>query len=141
MFKKDTEKLLAEIKDDSDMKKFLTKNRNEFVEPLHVFFNRLLQEKNLNKADVIKNSLINTNYAYHIFSGKKNNPSRDKIIALAIAMKLNLDETQYLLRYVGEGSLYPRNSRDALIISAVEQNLTVTDTNLLLTQFNESVLS
>lgn len=141
MFKKDTEKLLAEIKDDSDMKKFLTKNRNEFVEPLHVFFNRLLQEKNLNKADVIKNSLINTNYAYHIFSGKKNNPSRDKIIALAIAMKLNLDETQYLLRYVGEGSLYPRNSRDALIISAVEQKLTVTDANLLLNQFGEEVLN
>lgn len=141
MFKKDTEKLLAEIKGDSDMKKFLAKNQNEFVEPLHLYLNRLLQEKNLNKADVIKNSLININYAYHLFSGKKNNPSRDKIIALAIAMNLNLDETQYLLRYAGEGSLYPRNSRDALIISAVEQKLTVTDTNLLLTQFGEQVLN
>ena len=141
MFKKDTEKLFAEIKVDSDMAKFLTKNRNEFVEPLHVFLNRLLQEKNLNKADVIKNSLINTNYAYHIFSGKKENPSRDKIISLALAMNLNLDETQYLLRYAGEGSLYPRNSRDALIISAVEQGLAVADTNLLLTQLNESALT
>ena len=139
MFKKDTEKLFAEIKVDSDMAKFLTKNRNEFVEPLYVFLNRLLQEKNLNKADVIKNSLININYAYHIFSGKKENPSRDKIIALA--MNLNLDETQYLLRYAGEGSLYPRNSRDALIISAVEQGLAVADTNLLLTQLNESALT
>ena len=141
MFKKDTEKLFAEIKVDSDMAKFLTKNRNEFVEPLYVFLNRLLQEKNLNKADVIKNSLININYAYHIFSGKKENPSRDKIIALALAMNLNLDETQYLLRYAGEGSLYPRNSRDALIISAVEQGLAVADTNLLLTQLNESALT
>ena len=141
MFKKDTEKLFAEIKVDSDMAKFLTKNRNEFVEPLYVFLNRLLQEKNLNKADVIKNSLINTNYAYHIFSGKKENPSRDKIISLALAMNLNLDETQYLLRYAGEGSLYPRNSRDALIISAVEQGLAVADTNLLLTQLNESALT
>ena len=56
-------------------------------------------------------------------------------------MNLNLDETQYLLRYAGEGSLYPRNSRDALIISAIEQGLTVTVTNLLLTEFNESVLN
>ena len=141
MFKKDTEKLLAEIKGDSDMKKFLTRNKKEFVKPFHIFLEELLQEKNLNKADVIKNSLINTNYAYHIFSGKKDNPSRDKIISLAIAMNLNLDETQYLLRYAGEGSLYPRNSRDALIISAIEQGLTVTVTNLLLTEFNESVLN
>lgn len=141
MFKKDTEKLLAEIKGDSDMKKFLIRNQKELVKPFHIFLEELLQEKNLNKADVIKNSLINTNYAYHIFSGKKDNPSRDKIISLAIAMNLNLDETQYLLRYAGEGSLYPRNSRDALIISAIEQGLTVTVTNLLLTEFNESVLS
>ncbi len=141
MFKKDTEKLLAEIKGDSDMKKFLTRNQKELVKPFHIFLEELLQEKNLNKADVIKNSLINTNYAYHIFSGKKDNPSRDKIISLAIAMNLNLDETQYLLRYAGEGSLYPRNSRDALIISAIEQGLTVTVTNLLLTEFNESVLN
>ena len=91
MFKKDTEKLLAEIKSDSDIKNFFSKNQNEFVEPLHLYLNRLLQEKNLNKADVIKNSLININYAYHIFSGKKNNPSRDKIISLAIAMNLNVD--------------------------------------------------
>ncbi len=141
MFKKDTEKLLAEIKGESDMKKFLTRNKKELVKPFHIFLEELLQEKNLNKADVIKNSLINTNYAYHIFSGKKDNPSRDKIISLAIAMNLNLDETQYLLRYAGEGSLYPRNSRDALIISAIEQGLTVTVTNLLLTEFNESVLN
>ncbi|MBQ9875961.1 MAG: hypothetical protein IJM31_02615, partial [Campylobacter sp.] len=65
MFKKDTEKLLAEIKSDSDMKKFLAKNQNEFVEPLHLYLNRLLQEKNLNKADVIKNSLINTRECLH----------------------------------------------------------------------------
>lgn len=141
MFNKDTEKLLAEIKSDSDIKNFLAKNQNEFVELLHLYLNRLLQEKNLNKAAVIKNSLINSNYAYHIFSGKKNNPSRDKIISLSIAMKLSFDETQYLLRYSGAGSLYPRNSRDALIISAVEQKLTVSDTNLLLEQFGEQVLS
>ena len=45
MFKKDTEKLLAEIKGDSDMKKFLTRNKKEFVKPFHIFLEELLQEK------------------------------------------------------------------------------------------------
>lgn len=141
MYKKDTEKLLAEIKSDGDMQKFLRQNENEFVKPLHVYLNELLQEKNLSKAQVIKNSLINTNYAYHIFVGKKKNPSRDKIISLGLAMNLNLDEMQYLLRYAGTGALYPRNSRDAVIISAVEQNFSVPETNLLLEKLNETILS
>lgn len=141
MYKKDTEKLLAEIKSDGDMREFLRQNENEFVKPLHVYLSELLQEKNLSKAQVIKNSLINTNYAYHIFIGKKKNPSRDKIISLGLAMSLNLDEMQYLLRYACTGALYPRNSRDAVIISAVEQNFSVPETNLLLEKLNENILS
>ena len=75
MFKKDTEKLLAEIKSDADMQKFLSRNQAEFTKPLHEFLNQLLQEKNLSKAEVIKNSALNINYAYHIFLGKRQNPS------------------------------------------------------------------
>lgn len=141
MYKKDTEKLLAEIKADADMQKFLEHNQAEFTKPLHEYLNQLLQEKNLNKAEVIKKSLININYAYHIFLGKRKNPSRDKIIALGLAMNLNLAELQYLLRYAGCGALYPRNTRDAILISAVEQNLSVVETNSLLENLGESILN
>lgn len=140
MYKKDTEKLLAEIKSDSNMQKFLIQNKNELTKPLHVYLTELLQAKNLNKAQVIKKSLINTNYAYHIFEGKKKNPSRDKVISLGLAMNLNLEEMQYLLRYACVGALYPRNSRDAVIISAVEQNFSVDETNLFLEKMNEPAL-
>ena len=140
MFKKDTEKLLAEIKSDADMQKFLERNQAEFTKPLHEFLNQLLQEKNLSKAEVIKNSALNINYAYHIFLGKRKNPSRDKIIALGLAMQLNLEELQYLLRYAAHGALYPRNTRDAILISAVEQNLSVADTNSLLENFGANIL-
>jgi len=140
MYKKDTEKLLAEIKSDADLQKFLESNSAEFTKPLHLYLNQLLQEKNLTKAEVIKNSTLNINYAYHIFLGKRKNPSRDKILALGLSMQLNLDEMQYLLRYAGCGALYPRNSRDAILISAVEQNLSVVDTNDLLENLGENIL-
>jgi len=140
MYKKDTEKLLAEIKSDADLQKFLESNSAEFTKPLHLYLNQLLQEKNLTKAEVIKNSTLNINYAYHIFLGKRKNPSRDKILALGLSMQLNLDEMQYLLRYAGCGVLYPRNSRDAILISAVEQNLSVVDTNDLLENLGENIL-
>ena len=83
---------------------------------------------------------MNREYAYHIFSGNRKNPSRPKILALAIAMGLDFDEIQYLLRYAGQSPLYPRNPLDSVIISAVRQNLTVPQTNDLLNQLGETLL-
>lgn len=140
MYEKNTGELLEEIKHDTDMENFFRENENEFVKPLHVYLAELLKKKKLNKTQVIKNSGLNTNYVYHIFTGKKNNPSRTKILALALSMNLNFDETQYLLRYAGHGALYPRNARDAIIISAIEQKLSVDDTNALLEELGETDL-
>ena len=61
----------------------------------------LLNEKGLRKSDVIKRSNIDKNYAYQIFNGNKTHPSRDKMIALAIGMGLNVLETRKLLKIAG----------------------------------------
>ncbi len=100
-----------------------------------------MTEKNLTKKEVIERSGLNREYAYHIFSGLKKNPSRPKILALAMAMGLNLEEVQYLLRYAGLGLLYPRNQWDAIIISAVEQKFNVAQTNELLYRLGEKTLN
>ncbi|MBQ7629243.1 MAG: hypothetical protein IJS81_03375, partial [Selenomonadaceae bacterium] len=63
--------------------------------------------------------------------------SRERLAALARAMNLNLEETQYLLRYGGFGILYPRNPWDAVVISAIEHNLSVVEMNELLRQLGE----
>ena len=75
-------------------------------------------------------------YIYDIFSGKKK-PSRLRILAFARAMNLSLKETPYLLRYGGYGILYPRNTWDVVIISAIEHNLNVDEMNELLRKLGE----
>lgn len=140
MRKKDTEELLAEIKNDADMEKFLSENTNEFKKPLYEYLTQIIEEKNLNKKDIVKNSNLNPNYVYHIFSGERTNPSRPKLIAIAMAMSLNFDEIQYLLRYAGLSPLYPRNPWDAIIISSVQKGLSVLETDNLLDKLGETVL-
>ncbi len=140
MYKKDTEELLAEIKNDADMEKFLSKNRKEFKKPLHEYLSQIVEEKGLNKKDIVKNSNLNPNYVYHILSGERTNPSRPKLIAIAMAMNLNFDEIQYLLRYVGFSPLYPRNPWDTIVISAVNKGLSVLETDNLLDKLGETVL-
>ena len=142
MFKmpKSTGDLFTELKDDKNLNGYLRRNREEFVMPLGEYLEKLLTEKNLTKKEVIKRSDLNREYVYHIFSGLKKNPSRPKILAIAMAMELDLDEIQYLLRYAGFGLLYPRNQWDAIIISAVEQKFTVAQTNELLYRLGEKTL-
>ena len=137
-FAKSTGELFTELKKEKNLKGWRTNNREEFTLPLDEYLEKLLADKNLTKQEVIEHSGLNREYAYHIFSGKKKNPSRTKLLALAIAMGLNLDEVQYLLRYAGHGVLYPRNSWDAVIISAIEQRLSVMQTNELLHSLGET---
>ena len=139
-YDKNTDQLFVELREDNNIKNYLQRNRDEFVLPLSEYLENLLAQKHLSKQAVIEKSGVQREYAYHIFSGLKKNPSRPKILALAIAMSLSLEEIQYLLRYARQSPLYPRNPWDSIIISAVEQNLDVIQTNELLSRFGESVL-
>lgn len=139
-FGKSTGELFTELKKEKNLRDWRTNNREEFVLSLGEYLEKILVDKNLTKQEVIEGSGLNREYAYHIFSGKKKNPSRSKVLALAIAMGLNLDEVQYLLRYAGHGVLYPRNQWDAVIISAIEQKLNVMQTNELLNSLGETDL-
>lgn len=140
MHEKDTETLFSELKEDADIKAFLARNKDEQLPPISEYLRELVKTKGLRTSEVIKAAHLNRNYAYHIFSGEKPNPSRIKLLALALAMKLNLDKTQHLLLCGGHSTLYPRNPWDSVIISAIEQGLSVTETNLLLEQLGEQEL-
>ena len=139
-YRKDTDELFFELKDEHDLQGYRDRNREEFLTPLHEYLENLLAAKNLVKRDVIEQSGLNREYAYHIFSGNRKNPSRPKILALAIAMGLDFDEIQYLLRYARQSPLYPRSPWDSVIISAVDRKLTVPQTNDLLNHLGETLL-
>lgn len=142
-YDKDTDELFVELREDNDIKNYLRRNRAEFVQPLSEYLANLLAQKQLSKQAVIERSGVQREYAYHIFSGLKKNPSRPKILALAFAMGLTLEETQYLLRYAKQSPLYPRNpwdsTWDSIIISAIDQKLSVLQTNELLSQLGETL--
>ncbi|MBR2179746.1 MAG: DNA-binding protein [Selenomonadaceae bacterium] len=138
--KKSTTELFTELKEDRDIEGYLNRNQDEFMVPLNEYLTNLLKEKNLLKKDVVRESGLNREYAYHLFAGTKDKPSRQKVLAIGVAMGLNLEEMQYLLKYAKLNILYPRNQWDSVIISAIEQQLNVIETNDLLHQLGESLL-
>ena len=98
---KSTDDLANEIKESSNILDFLAENHEEMqLGGLPQYLEEWLREKNLSKADVVRQSNLNRAYVYQIFLGRKY-PSRDKIIALAFGMGLTADETQKLLKQAG----------------------------------------
>ena len=102
--KKSTEELLKILKN-SSLDTYLKNNNGEMIEnPICDYLTAIIDERNLSKAEVIRNSYIQTNYAYQIFSGLKV-PSRDKLISLCFGLSLSIDEAQTLLKYAGYAQL------------------------------------
>ncbi|MCM1225543.1 MAG: hypothetical protein NC548_64970 [Lachnospiraceae bacterium] len=90
-----------------------------------------MSQKGITKTDAIHGSLLDRVYAYQIFAGKKI-PSRDKLIALAFGFHLSAEETQKMLKISGNGKLYAKVERDASILFALHQEMTIFEVNELL---------
>ncbi|MDD6484067.1 MAG: helix-turn-helix transcriptional regulator [Clostridiales bacterium] len=129
---KTTAELVNEIKTVPSLKDFFEDNSQEMTDPkLKACLDELLKEKSMTRAEAIRGGDLSADYAYQIFSGRKN-PTRDKLIRLAVGMKLNLEETSRLFKIAGVGELYPRSRRDAVIMFCIERQVPVMNIDELL---------
>lgn len=140
---KDTEQLTNEILSTDDIDEYLEKNEeylNNISLPSELC--RLLEKKGLKKSDVIAASGITVTYGYDLFSGYKNKkPSRNIILALSLAMQLDISQTQRLLKISGNGALYPRIPRDSVIMYAIQNSMTRCETDDLLNKRGMETIS
>lgn len=130
--KKTTEELLKILKNTPDMGTYLSQekdNINTIV--LAEYLQKICNQKNVSKAQCIKQSGLDRNYAYQVFSGTKY-PARDKVLALCFGFSLNLEEIQNLLKTTGYPILYAKNKRDSVIIFAIQRGYSIINVNELL---------
>ncbi len=137
---KSTEELMHEIENSRSFVDYLEGNAEEMqLHPFPECLDGWLKKKQLSRADVVRQSNLNKAYVYQIFSGRKY-PSRDKVIALGFGLKLNIEEMPLLLKQAGYRTLYPRDTRDALLLFALKEGMNILDTNNLLYDHEVEVL-
>ncbi|WP_303971241.1 hypothetical protein [Faecalicoccus pleomorphus] len=90
-----------------------------------------LEKKDLKKSEVIEKTNLQKNYAYQICNGTKKG-SKEKIIQLALAMHLDLHDTNNLLSLSNNGLLYAKFKKDAILIYALQHHYDLYQTNELL---------
>ncbi len=72
----------------------------------------LINKKGMSNVDVYKKANMDKKYFSKLINGRVN-PSKTKVLSLAVALKLNLDETIDFLRYAGF-ALSPANKTDLI---------------------------
>lgn len=77
-----------------DYEKFAETHYVETYTDLADYLNQYIAIHDLRIPQIIKASHLSKNYAYAIFNGHKKNPSRDRIIALCIAMGMTFEEVK-----------------------------------------------
>lgn len=136
-----TEELMNILKSKKSYTEFFQEEVGELeFKTVAEYLDMLLNEKKLQKNEVIARSNLDRNYAYQIFNGRKTNPSRNKIIMLSIGMGLNLEETRKLLKVSGLPDLYVRNPRDSILIHCLLQSYNLIKTNETLSNYGVDIL-
>lgn len=137
---KDTSKIVEELKLCPDFKTFYNENKAYMVsETLAELLARLLAEKGLRKAEVIRRAELSEVYAYQIFSGLRI-PDRKKLLCLAVGMGLTLDEVQTLLKCAGYSPLYVKLPFDSIVLYGICKKLSVVEINELLFAYDLETL-
>ncbi len=138
--KKDTSKIVEELQLCPDFSTFYQENKEYMVsESLAELLARLLAEKGLRKAEVIRRAELSEVYAYQIFSGLRV-PDRKKLLCLAVGMSPTLDEVQTLLKCAGYSPLYVKLPFDSILLYGICKKLSVVEINELLFRYGLETL-
>ncbi len=131
-----------------DLENILTKNEGNDLDSLLdkiderdfvSYLNSLIRASALSNAKIISLSNIERTYYYQILNGTRT-PGKDKVIALALVLKLDLEKTNRLLKLSKNASLYPKIKRDAVIMYCLGNKYDVYKTNLYLLDHGYEVL-
>ena len=137
---KNTSEIVKELGLFPDFQTFYNENAEHMISSdLAQLLEELLQRKGLKKSQVIKNAELSEIYGYQIFSGARI-PERNKLLCLAISMKLNIDEVQQMLKCAGYAPLYVKIPFDSIILFGFCKELSVIEINELLYEYGLETL-
>lgn len=133
--------LLSSAKNISDLKQYtdaLADMTSSVTFP--EYLNELMHARGVTASKLISAAQIQRNYGYQILDGRRS-PSRDKVISLCLALKLELPETQRALTAHKKRTALFQKQTDSILILHFGKKLSVIVTNVLLEEMNEPVLN
>ena len=137
---KDTSEIVKELGLSPVFQTFYNENKEHMIsDDLSHLLAELLEHTGLKKSQVIKDSELSEIYGYQIFSGVRV-PERKKLLCLAVGMRLNIEQTQSLLKCAGYAPLYVKLPADSVVLYGLCNGLSVSQINEMLYKFDLETL-
>lgn len=133
----DTIRLMAAMLNTQDFGEL--KNETGEVTPVGERIRELMEEKKLSPMQLAEISALDIKEIKKILDSGKG-ARRDALIAVSLALSLDVDEVQRLLAAAGLPALYAKNRRDAACIFALMKEIDVKELNELLAGLEEAAL-
>lgn len=138
MAKKSTDELNHILGQTStNIEEYLAENAENLVgedRPFSVYMHEMIKKYGKTQQEVFLQADLPMRFGYKILSEEKHTKQRDIILRICYATGMTLDETQRALTLYGMAPLYPRISRDAVLMIAFNQRKgNILDVNALLT--------
>ena len=135
-----TDKLLGRLLSENEIDSYIKENEKYLINySVSDYLNYIQNKIGMTKPEIFRKAEMNEIYGYQIFGGKRT-ASRDKLLSIAIAMGLTLDEVNKLMKIAGYATLYAKSKRDSIIIYSILNKLTVRELNEMLYDRNELTL-
>ena len=120
---KDTSEIVKELGLSPDFQTFYNENKEHMIsDDLSHLLAELLEHTGLKKSQVIKDSELSEIYGYQIFSGVRV-PERKKLLCLAVGMRLNIEQTQSLLKKLHICRKFAQNKYPILFYQVFREHL------------------
>lgn len=132
---KSTEELLHQIKEQKTDNVSFLEEADYRCPPISIYLCGLLAERHMETRDAIRALGLDRSYGYQVFNGTRR-PTRNILIRLAFLFRLDLDETNRLLKIGRREALYPRIRYDAAVIFAIERKLSLEQLDALLEEID-----
>ena len=131
-----TEILKNRLLQSEDIEDFIeTHHKNLSANTFKDYIYALIEHKGLKISEALNMAQMSESYGYQLFNGKRQ-PSRDKVIQLALGLGLSLSETNRLLKLSGKSELYVKEQRDAVFMFALNKKWSLFDVEELLLDRN-----
>ena len=127
-----TEILKSKLLESEDLDQFIQNHKYSLdSENFKDYLYALIDNKGLKVSAALQMAQMSESYGYQLLNGKRQ-PSRDKVIQLAIGLGLSLYEANRLLKLSGKSELYVKEQRDAVFMFALNKRWSLYDVEALL---------
>ena len=99
--------------------------KQEYSSSFTAFMDEMLTQYGIKRKTIADRSGLSQDYLYKLLRGDKKTTERDYILAICIAIGMNIAQTQHALDISGLPKLDKRDLRSHVIMSAVEDSMSI----------------